>query len=58
MLDVYRDKYVGEKTEDGTTTYGTEYSAVLNNNNFFATQFHPEKSGAVGERILENFMRL
>ena len=41
-----------------TTTYGTEYSAVLNNNNFFATQFHPEKSGAVGERILENFMRL
>ena len=41
-----------------TTIYGTEYSAVLNNNNFFATQFHPEKSGAVGERILENFMRL
>ncbi|MGM9811728.1 MAG: imidazole glycerol phosphate synthase subunit HisH [Muribaculaceae bacterium] len=41
-----------------TTMYGTKYSAVLNNNNFFATQFHPEKSGAVGERILENFMRL
>lgn len=49
---------VSKKFTVATTTYGTEYSAVLNNNNFFATQFHPEKSGAVGERILENFMRL
>ena len=49
---------VSKESTVATTTYGTEYSAVLNNNNFFATQFHPEKSGAVGERILENFMRL
>ncbi|MGN0214306.1 MAG: imidazole glycerol phosphate synthase subunit HisH [Muribaculaceae bacterium] len=41
-----------------TTTYGTDYSAVLNNGNFFATQFHPEKSGVVGEKILTNFLKL
>ena len=41
-----------------TTHYITPFSAALQRNNFYATQFHPEKSGAVGERILENFMRL
>ena len=30
----------------------------MNKNNFYATQFHVEKSGAVGVRILENFLAL
>lgn len=38
--------------------YGASFSAALQHNNFFATQFHPEKSGPVGARILENFIRL
>jgi glutamine amidotransferase len=38
--------------------YGLEYSASLKKNNFYATQFHPEKSGDVGQVILENFIKL
>ncbi|MDR2682839.1 MAG: imidazole glycerol phosphate synthase subunit HisH [Dysgonamonadaceae bacterium] len=40
------------------TEYGTPFSAILQNGNFFGTQFHPEKSGAVGEVLLTNFLRL
>ena len=40
------------------TDYGVPFSAALQRNNFFGTQFHPEKSGATGERILQNFLRL
>lgn len=40
-----------------TTTYGVTFAAVLARGNVFATQFHPEKSGGPGLRILENFSR-
>lgn len=40
------------------TTYGTSFSAALARNNFYGTQFHPEKSADVGERILKNFIEL
>lgn len=39
-----------------TTEYILPFSASLHRDNFFATQFHPEKSGAAGERILKNFL--
>lgn len=39
-----------------TTDYIQPYSAALHKDNFFATQFHPEKSGSVGEQILKNFL--
>jgi imidazole glycerol-phosphate synthase subunit HisH len=39
-----------------TTDYIVPFSSALNKRNFFATQFHPEKSGAVGEKILRNFI--
>jgi len=39
-----------------TTNYILPYSSALQRDNFFATQFHPEKSGPVGERILKNFL--
>ena len=41
-----------------TADYILPYSAALNKDNFYATQFHPEKSGDTGERILENFIKL
>lgn len=41
-----------------TCEYILPYSAALHKDNFFATQFHPEKSGDVGERILKNFLEL
>lgn len=40
------------------TKYIGEFSAAMRKDNFFATQFHPEKSGDVGERILKNFIEL
>ncbi len=39
-----------------TTEYLQPYSAALNRDNFYGVQFHPEKSAAVGERILKNFI--
>lgn len=48
-----------EKEQDSVakTEYGTSFSSVLAHANIFATQFHPEKSGPQGLRILENFSR-
>ena len=40
------------------TDYILPYSAALHKDNFYATQFHPEKSGSVGERIIKNFLEL
>ena len=37
---------------------GRRFSAALRKDNFYGAQFHPEKSGDVGERILKNFMKL
>lgn len=38
--------------------YILPFSAAIQKDNFYATQFHPEKSGDVGERILKNFLAL
>ena len=38
------------------TDYIHPFSAALHKDNFYATQFHPEKSGKTGERILRNFL--
>lgn len=40
------------------TDYIHPFSAALHRDNFYATQFHPEKSGSIGERILKNFLEL
>ncbi len=40
------------------TNYIVPFSAGLQRDNFYATQFHPEKSGIVGASLLENFLRL
>jgi glutamine amidotransferase len=40
-----------------TTEYGIEFTAAIAYENVFGCQFHPEKSQAVGLKILENFAR-
>lgn len=39
-----------------TTDYIQPFSAAIQKDNFYATQFHPEKSGSIGEQILKNFL--
>ena len=38
--------------------YGIKFSAAINKDNFYACQFHPEKSGNVGQEILRNFLEM
>jgi glutamine amidotransferase len=40
------------------TNYELQYSSALQLNNFYGVQFHPEKSGLVGEKLLQNFLNL
>jgi len=41
-----------------TARYGTDLSAVVRRDNFWGTQFHPERSARTGARILANFLRI
>lgn len=46
------------KETSATCNYILPYSAALQKDNFYATQFHPEKSADIGEQILKNFIEL
>ena len=53
--------YVVPKSADiilMTTDYEIEFPAIVHTKNIWATQFHPEKSQRIGERLLDNFARL
>ncbi|WP_333852426.1 imidazole glycerol phosphate synthase subunit HisH [Epilithonimonas sp.] len=52
--------YYAEKNENtiAITDYSEAYSTALQKDNFFGVQFHPEKSGVFGSKILENFLKL
>jgi glutamine amidotransferase len=52
--------YYVSKNENtiATTDYSEAYSTALQKDNFFGVQFHPEKSGILGSKILENFLKL
>jgi glutamine amidotransferase len=45
-------------TTTATTHYGAAFSASVESRNFFGVQFHPERSGAAGARLLHNFLTL
>ena len=46
------------KNAIATTNYGLDYASALQKDNFYGVQFHPEKSGKVGEQLLKNFLEL
>lgn len=52
--------YYAELSQEtiATCNYILPFAAAMQKDNFYATQFHPEKSAAVGERILKNFLEL
>lgn len=51
--------YVGTgKDTTATAVHGDHFSAAAAIRNFHAVQFHPEKSGSVGAKIIENFLRM
>jgi len=56
----YVHSYYAEISSSTTATcdYILPFSASMKKNNFYATQFHPEKSAGVGEIILQNFLNL
>ncbi len=56
----YCHSYYAPVTDESraVTEYGQRFSAVTQVDNIFAVQFHPEKSGEIGLRVLDNFLRL
>lgn len=56
----YCHSYYGPVTEEtvGVTKYGQTYAAGIERGNVWAVQFHPEKSGEVGLKVLKNFLEL
>lgn len=56
----YVHSYYAEQCNNtvATCNYILPFSAALKKDNFYATQFHPEKSAGVGEQILKNFLEL
>ena len=56
----YVHKYYAEICSNtiATCNYIIPFSSAMQKDNFYATQFHPEKSSTVGEKILKNFLEL
>ncbi len=56
----FTHSYRAEKIKGtvAVTNYGSEFSSAIENGNWMAVQFHPEKSGAVGQKILDNFLKV
>ncbi|BAO54303.1 imidazole glycerol phosphate synthase subunit HisH [Nonlabens marinus] len=56
----YVHSYYAELCEDTAATcdYILPFSSMLQKDNYYATQFHPEKSAGVGEQLLKNFVNL
>lgn len=55
----YINSYAANKKKAlATSLYGDEFAAVVGSGNVFGTQFHPEKSGEIGLKILNNFVEV
>lgn len=53
----YRAKPKNDDVIVANSDYGIKVPAVIEKNNFFGTQFHPEKSGEIGKIMIKNFLR-
>ncbi|MEW6468581.1 MAG: imidazole glycerol phosphate synthase subunit HisH [Bacteroidota bacterium] len=58
MYFVHSYYAVCDDYDTARTDYGIGYCSAMQKNNFYAVQFHPEKSGAAGQKLLENFLKL
>ena len=56
FVNSYSFKIVNSDQLIATTKYGIEFPSIINKDNVFGTQFHPEKSSNVGMQILKNFI--
>jgi len=57
----FAHSYAAPDSNDATSAtcfYGSPFAAVLEKQNIYGVQFHPEKSGDSGSRLLENFLRI
>ena len=58
MVPIARKNLLAEKARLGVAVGGVTFASVVGRDNLVATQFHPEKSGASGLRMYENFLRI
>ncbi|MDC0522136.1 imidazole glycerol phosphate synthase subunit HisH [Candidatus Pelagibacter sp.] len=56
FVNSYSYKYLNPNRLIATTNYGIEFPSIINKENIFGTQFHPEKSSKAGIQILKNFI--
>lgn len=54
----YLPDQVAGQLAAATVEYQVRYAAAIEQGNLFAVQFHPEKSGPLGQRVVENFLRV
>ena len=54
----YRAKPTSDDVITAVSDYGIKVPAVVEHNNYFGTQFHPEKSGDTGKIMIENFLNV
>ncbi|EDZ60496.1 imidazole glycerol phosphate synthase, glutamine amidotransferase subunit [Candidatus Pelagibacter sp. HTCC7211] len=56
FVNSYSLRIVNSNELIATTSYGIEFPSIINKQNVFGTQFHPEKSSKAGMQILKNFL--
>ncbi len=58
FMHSYAPQPVDERIVIATTNYQTDFPSIIGEDVIFGTQFHPEKSGRTGEKILRNYIRI
>lgn len=58
MYFVHSYRVPDSKYTIATADYGTQFAAAIQKDNFYGCQFHPEKSGPIGQVVLQNFLNI